>query len=403
MLLLAMGFMGAALISMSGADLKVAGYDQRGTQAQFSAEAGIQEIMHRVALRPGDNVTINGITFDPAIRDTSAVPDPNWEVRVYSPSGPTPTSADPSLTYTPSVKDLNEGISYLGTELSVSYKWRDSNSNGVRDVGEVVLYDASQVPPENLTSGSPVLIIQSEGTQGSAERRIQTEATRFPFSPNVLAAISSDNGVNVTGNVKLCGHNHDANTPVGTTLESATPCSPTYDMPSGHLPAVTTTGDPVDAGGSSSLLGFPTVTDTSSTNPFYSLAESFGVTQDVIDEMLANADHTSANEANPLVGVTYINGNATGSEKFNGTVGSGLLYVNGDLDISAGFVWHGLIYAEGDITITGTPWIIGGVIAKGSTSYSFSGGNPGILYSADAIRLSLESAFAYVTLSWKEL
>ena len=87
MLLLAMGFVGAALISMSGADLKVAGFDQRGTQAQFSAEAGIQEVMHRMAVRPGDNVTINGITFDPAIRDANAVPDPNWEVRVYSPGG----------------------------------------------------------------------------------------------------------------------------------------------------------------------------------------------------------------------------------------------------------------------------------------------------------------------------
>jgi hypothetical protein len=159
----------------------------------------------------------------------------------------------------------------------------------------------------------------------------------------------------------------------------------------------------VDTGGSSSLLGFPAVTDTSSTNPFYTLAESFGVSQDIIDDMLARADYTSANDGNPLNGVVYVNGDATGGETFNGTTGSGLIYVDGDLDIAGGFEWTGLIYAEGDIKITGTPWILGAVIARGSTSYAFGGGNPGILYSSEAIRLAMESAFNYVILSWKEM
>lgn len=403
MLLLAMGFVGAALISMSSADLKVAGYDQRGTQAQFAAEAGIQEVLHRLAARPGETVSVNGETFDPAIEDTNSPIDPNWEVRVYSPSGTTPTSGDPSLSYTPTVKDASEGLDYLATDLSVKYKWLDVNGDDVRDDGEIVLYNAGDVPPENLTTGTPVVIIQSEGTRGKAARRIQVEATRFPFTPNVLAAISSDNGVGVTGNVKICGQNHDGNTPPGTHLESAPACSPNYDKASGHLPAVTTTGDPVNTGGSSSLLGFPAATDTSSTNPFYTLAETFGVTQDVIDDMLANADYTSAGAANPQEGITYIDGDATGGNKFNGGTGSGLLYVDGDLDISGNFQWSGLIYCEGDIKITGTPWILGGIVAKGSTDWAFSGGNAGILYSDEAIRFAMASAFSFVILSWKEL
>ena len=403
MLLLAMGFVGAALISMSSADLKVAGYDRRGTQAQFAAEAGIQEVLHRMATRVGSTVTVNGETFDPAIRDLAGAPDPNWEVRIYSPGGTAPTSGDPSLSYTPTVKDAAEGLDYLTADLSVSYKWLDVNGDDIRDPGEVVLYNAGDVPPENLATGTPVVVIQAEGTRGKATRRIQVEATRFPFVPNVLAAISSDNGVSVTGNVKICGQNHAGNTPSGRTLESGIPCSPNHDLASGHLPAVTTTGDPVNTGGSSSLLGFPAATDTAGTNPFYSLAETFGVTQDVIDDMLANADYSSANEANPQDGVTYINGDATASGKFNGGSGSGLLYVNGDLDIAAGFEWRGLIYVEGDLKITGTPWILGGVIARGSTQWAFSGGNPGILYSNEAIRFAMETAFSFVILSWKEM
>jgi len=324
-------------------------------------------------------------------------------VRIYAPDGTTPTSPDPSLSFTPTVKDAGEGLDYLTTDLSVRYKWRDVNSNTLREAGEIVLYDAAAIPAENLTRGFPVVVIEAEGTRGTANRRIRAEATRFPFTPNVLAAISSDNGVDLTGNVKICGHDHLATTPVGTTLESATPCSPNYDQSIGHLPAVTTTGDPVSTSGSSSLQGFPSVTDTSSTNPFYTLAESFGVSQDIIDDMLSRADHVSSNEANPLDGVTYINGDATGGETFNGTIGSGLLYVDGDLDISGNFRWKGIIYAEGDIHITGTPWILGAVIARGSTNYAFSGGNPGILYSSEAIRLAMESAFNYVILSWKEM
>ena len=156
-------------------------------------------------------------------------------------------------------------------------------------------------------------------------------------------------------------------------------------------------------GGSSDLLGFPTLTDSSSANPFYSLAQALGVSQDVVNELLADADHTSSSDGSPLDGITYVNGNATGSEKFNNITGSGLLYVNGDLDVSGNFEWTGLIYVEGDFRITGTPWILGGVIVRGSSNYAFSGGSPAILYSRDAIRMALESSFNFIVLSWKEL
>lgn len=399
MMLLALAFVGASLVLTAGSDLKVAGQGRQATQAQFAAEAGVQEALHRLSLQAGTQVTANGVTFDAAIRDASVPLDPRWERRIYVPGGTTPSSGDPSVGYTPTVQAVASALDYARNtgDLTIRHKWVDRDNDGVREAGEIVLYDAQRVPPENFVAGSPVEVVEVEGWRGDARRRLRVEATRFPFSPNVIAAVSSDRGVDVRGNVSICGHNHRAATPVNTDLTSG-PCSPNWDEADGHLPAITTTGDPVDRRGSSDLLGSPIAMDTTSTNPFYSLAEALGVTQDVVDQILANADHTDTDD-DPLDGVTYVQGDA----RCNNTTGEGLLYVTGDLDVSGNFEWKGLIYVEGDLKITGTPWVLGGVMVRGRSDYAFSGGSPAILYSRDMLRLALESAFSYVVLSWKEL
>ncbi|UCE03402.1 MAG: pilus assembly PilX N-terminal domain-containing protein [Candidatus Latescibacterota bacterium] len=407
-MLMALGIVGAALVFTAGTDLKVAGSDRRGTQAQVTAEAGVREAMHRMALRPGTPLTVNGVTFDPAIRDTASTPDPDWEVRLYSPDEGTPTSSDPSLTYSPTVQDASTGLDYLrnGSFLSIRHKWRDLDGDDVREAGEVLRYDSGRLPPENFNSGSPIEVIEVAGHRSDARRRLRVEVTRFPFSPNVTAAVSADGVVDVRGNVHICGQNHTVDTPDYTHLETAPACSPNYDEADGHLFGVTTTGDDVEVTGSTNLMGTPTAFDSSSTNPFYTLAEALGVTQDVIDQLLADPDYTSATQCCPMDGITYINGNATGGEKFDDARGSGLLYVNGNLDIAGNTVWRGLIYVEGDVRITGTPWILGGIVVRGDgnpVDPAFGGGTPNILYSREMIRLALELAFDYVILSWKEL
>jgi len=397
-LLLALGFAAGALVLTTTGDLKSAGESRRGTQAQFAAEAGIQEAMHRLAMVAGTTITVNSRTFDPAIGDTNDPLDPDWEARICVPVGTLPTSLDPSVVHTPTVQETTQSLDYAqdGRLLTIRHKWIDLNGDSVRDPEEMVLYDPAEVPPENFVSGSPVEVIEVEGHRAEARRRLRVEVTRHPFSPNVNAAISSDRGVDVRGNVSICGYNHRATTPVGTDLDSG-PCSPNFDVADGHLPAIMTTGDDVDRRGSSDLLGYPTVTDTSSTNPFYSLAASLGVDQGVIDQILENADNTSITD--PLDGITYIQGDAT----CNNMEGEGLLYVDGDLRITGNFVYKGLIYVEGDLSITGTPWILGAVMVRGRSDYAFSGGAPAVLYSKDMIRIALESALDFVVLSWKEI
>lgn len=396
LLLMGLAFVGGALIILTSSDLKNAGSDRRGTQASFAAEGGIAEAMHRLSAAPGSTVTVNGSTFDPSIEDTSSPLDPNWEARIYAP-GTTPVSAG-SLHYFKTVQPTASALDYSRTSeyLSITHKWRDRNANNVREANEMVLYDPKKFPPENFDTGSPIEVIDVQGHHADSQRRLMVECTRFPFTANTMAALSSDRGIDVRGNVSICGHDHRADTPVGTDLQTNPPCSPNYDQTSGHLPAITTTGDDVARRGSTDLLGDPVATDTSSTNPFYTLAQCLGVTQDVIDQVLHQADNTSV--TNPLNGITYIQGNGA----IHNVDGQGLLYVTGDLSISGNFTYKGLIYVEGDLSITGTPWILGGVMVRGHSDYAFSGGSPAILYSSAMIRLAIQSAFQYVVLSWKE-
>lgn len=406
MMLLAMGLVAAALIGLSSSDMRIAGYDRRGTQAQFAAEAGVQEALRRMELRVGDEVTVNGETFDPAIADTNDVFDPEWEVRIYMPSGTKPTSADASIAYTPTVQSESGGLNYYGGEddfIRITHKWFDRDGDTVADADEIVLYDPNRIPPENFDAGQPVNVVEVQGQRGESVRRVRVETTRFPFTPNVLAAITSDGPVDIRGNVKICGQNHDFDTPAGTHLETKPPCSPGNDEADGHLPAVTTTGDEITTSGSSSLLGFPTATDSTSSNPFYTLAQALGVTEAVVADVLADADHHSATEGSPLDGVTYVNGDATGAESFTDLEGSGLLYVTGSLDISGNFIWRGLIYVEGDLTVDGNPWILGGIIVRGRSEATKTTGTSSFLYSREALLRTLEGLFPYTILSWKEI
>ena len=95
---------------------------------------------------------------------------------------------------------------------------------------------------------------------------------------------------------------------------------------------------------------------------------------------------------------------ATGSEKFNGQDGYGLIYVNGDMEISGNLLWRGLIYVEGDCEITGTAWILGAICVRGeSTTDAFAAGNSTILYSQDAISIYVGGRMGYQTLAWNEI
>jgi hypothetical protein len=411
-ILTALTALSIGLLMFSSTEVRISNNQRNHTGALYVAEAGISEVVARMDLPAGSMVTVNGATFDASISDNPSSPDPNWRTEVYlQPQASLPSPAGTEVivpTVQPAASWLHYGDPGLSQNpLVIEHKWIDLNGDGVRDTSEIVRYDGSRFPPENFATGLPVEVITVPGILNGSRRTIRTEITKTPVTLNVTAAVSSDNGVELKGNVSVCGHNHDINTPQFTGI----PACRAYELctnrtlcsTGGCLVGVMTTGDVVSTMGSSDVEGFPTWSDTSST-VFYEAYEYLGLSLSDWQQILASPDYTSANDATNMEGVVYVNGDATGSEKFNTNSGSGLIYVNGDMDLAGTLVWRGFIYVEGDCRFTGTAWVLGAMVVRGTTtSNAFSAGNSTVLYSRDAVQTYVGRALPFITLAWSEM
>jgi len=411
-ILSALTILGVGLIVFSTTELRIADNQRNHAGALYVAEAGIAEVRARLATTPGTStVTVNGATFDPAIGDDPLNPDPNWRTEVYLSavgSLPAPVGTETIVaTVQPSSGWLRYGDTAAGLQpIVVEHKWIDRDGDGLRENGELVLYDAAIYPPENFDSGQPIEVVTVPAILNGSRRDIQTEVTRFPIKVGVPAAITCDMGIDLTGNLAACGHNHDLYTPVGTKIPGCHPwelCSMrTQDIPAGCQFSVVTTGDPALTGGSSNVEGFPAWSDTSSTNVFNNVDEYLGIPEDIWEDVKSDPDYTSANDAVNMDGIVVVNGDATGTEKFNGNDGYGLIYVDGDMEIAGNFAWRGLVFVEGNCDVTGTAWILGAILVRGTTTVAFAAGNSTVLYSRDAINLYVSKGLDYTTLAWNE-
>jgi hypothetical protein len=397
LLVFATFIIGGTVAMMSSTDLKISGNQEMGTEAQFVAEAGLTEAIHRLSLPNPTMVDIAGQQTNVSIQDALPI-DPEYKAYItMTAPGPQPDIAGSVMT-AGTLQDLNGNfLDYSkssGTDevLMVEHKWEDLDGDGAREAGEIVLYDPLQVPPENFTKGNPVEIISVTGRSGTGRRLIQAEVTRLRLKFRTQGALYTDKAIEVSGNSVFCGYNHDINTAPGTVLNAC------YgDHLTDHLAGIATTGDNVDQTGSNSTDGVP-VTNTDPENLWPTLAEALGITAAECADLLAEADHTTIEDL--IDGVTYIQGDA----KINAqVVGHGLLYVTGDAVINGGFQYWGMIYVEGDCKIVGTPWILGTVLVKGSADFQFSAGNCGILYSEEAIQQYVGGLMPVITLAWRDL
>jgi hypothetical protein len=399
LVLFAVSVIGLTLSKISSTDLKVAGNQRMSSDALYAAEAGLTEAIHRLALSDPTNVTIGGSSVNAAIGDSPPY-DPNWKVQIMLTTPGNGSIVNGSTYITGTIQDPNQDyIQYsraTGTEdiLTIEHKWVDRNGDGNRDADEVLLYDGSVIPPENFNSGFPIDIVTVTGRSGLGERVIQAEVTKRTLYARTLGALFVDKAIDVLGVPYFCGYNHDLNTPVGTNAKT---CSG-YHTGAGDLVGICSTGDDVSMGGSADADGYPSPIDTSSSNPFYTLAEVLGLTQSEVDQMLNQADNTSI--TNPMDGITYINGDATINSNVTGT---GLVYIKGNLTGNGDMAFKGLIYVEGDVKLNGGAWILGSLIVRGTTDYNFSAGTAGVLYSEDAIKNYLGQAMPMIVLSWREL
>lgn len=412
LIIVALFVLGSGMAVLTRTDIDISRNQRQDVQALYVAEAGVEEALYRLSLPWPTAMNVNGSSINAAIADTSRPIDPNWKVRVFLATPGTEPAPGGTEFHTVTIQPQSDWLGYssdsdLDMALTIEHKWKDLDGDDLREDGEIVLYDASKFPPENYATGSPIEVITLAGTRGNAERNILVEATRYPLNVNARAALFCDRGVNVRGNVEICGHDHSFLTPIDTTIPACLAheyCSGrTNCIMTGCVPGIMTTGDDVDRRGSTDTQGSPTPIDTSSANQFMTLAETLGLTQAETDEILANADYHSSHDADPLEGITYFIGDATGAETFNNVTGAGLLYVTGNLDCTGNLTWKGLVYIEGDFKITGTPWVLGAVVVRGVSDYGFSGGDPAVLFSSEAIEYYIRQHLKYIKIGWKEL
>ena len=176
-----------------------------------------------------------------------------------------------------------------------------------------------------------------------------------------------------------------------------------WETGSGDLAGAWSSGG-ITNGGSSQQSGVPPTTENQ-VGFYRGPWEAVGMTE---AEFFAWVGTPTNAVPNPANGIYYLDNdgiaqNKSGSYHLDSITGEGLLYVDGDVTINAGFSFRGLIYIEGDLKINGNAWILGGLIVEGRGPVKFANGTATVLYSSDAITQALtKNGGKYVTLSWRE-
>lgn len=388
LVLLALTLLGTVLMASLAANRKVAGQSALMREALDNANAGVGEAISH--LRNGD---------------AAMVPtNPRSTAQIFlAPAGSLPvvgtdTTAIP--TGQPAGAWLNYSSATQGSDvLTIAYK-TDAN----RSV--IYKYDVTKNPAINTVSGLPIYEITSTGKAGNATTTVVTDVCAKPIIANAKGAFAAGMDVNYVGNAVVCGYNHSANTPPGTGVNArgnAPDCTP-YEVGSGDMPATWTTGA-ISPGGTSNTSGVPPA------NP--NLCCQTGFYQGPWDMLgMSQVDFQSfvgPPVTNPpsIKGIYYIDndgimGNQSTAAAFQGVTGEGMLYVDGDLTLNAGFVYVGLVYIEGNLILNGQAWILGALVVRGKSTVKMNGGAT-ILYSSDAITQKLaQYGGQYTTLSWRE-
>jgi len=389
LVLLVISLLSATLMMSLNVDTKIAGHSMRGAQAFNVAEAGVAEAMARI--RNGDipnnlNPKMVGQIF---LASAGSVPVLGGTDSVALATG---QPAGAWLKY--STPDKTADV------LTVTYKTDPTQTL-------IYKYDGTKNPAVQTTSGLPIFVISATGIQGNrkgpSKRRIVTEVIQKPFNAIVNAALAADQGIDFSGNSKICGFNHDPDTPAWTPGPHGSGCE-LYDAGSNHLPGAWSTNT-ITSGGSAEQNGSPVPNQDGQAGFYSGPWEVLGMTQAEYFSWVGAP--LTAEPADPK-GIYYLDNNTltqdqSGAFAYPGGNGEGLLYVDGDLSINGNFTFRGLIYLEGDLKINGNCWILGAVISKGKSRIKIANGTCAILYSRDAVAQNIAKyGGQFVTLSWRE-
>jgi Tfp pilus assembly protein PilX len=397
LVLLVLSMLAMVLMASVAVNRQVAGIDMYRRKALDNADAGVAEALMRIRNRDvGMSLANPRSTAQIYLATTGSIPVVGVDTVAMATAQPVGTW----MNYSTAAKTPDV--------LTVTYKTNAARTGVYR-------YDPTANPKIHFGgTGYPIYEITSTGTSGMARRTIITDVVAKPISVNAKGAVCVGRDVDIlNGNSTICGYNHSSDTqPVGSAGDngrgSAPDCQP-WEV-ANPLPAVWAAGAVGGTGSGNSETQSPlTPKNVSGGTGFYAGPwEMLGMTQPEFSDFIGAPVASQAN----INGLVYIDndaimGNQSDSGGGNGAAyhnvtGEGMLYVDGDLTLNAGFTYTGLVYVEGDLHSSGSVWILGGLVVKGIAKVAING-NTTILYSSDAINQELSKyAGQFMTLSWRE-
>jgi len=407
LMLLLISAMGVSYVALSKTETSIAGSEKRQVQSMFNAEAGVAEAVMRMS--SSDTTIYFG-------QNPNLAPTPGWGRYVVQSNGNSSQDPGYDLTLSDSLSNdgdnsIDEASEHYAEVLSVqdndhrlAYPWvrvtyRLSPSKQVVLYGDHDLNPATG-PRPNLVRGFPILKVAAEGNQGTAQRQIEVEAVRAPFTVPNAAIYSESDDFKFNGTQFLVsGQDWD-------------PVTDTVVPGASEVKGIETTGNPVNI---TNELGNNQLNNVEGSGAEPSVALS-PVDYD-IDGLIAQYAPMADNVHD---GGTVSNGqipdwggwndyrivHVTADLHITGNVsGGGLLLLEGDLTCTGQFTWYGLVINTGEIAFSGGGagiHIFGALMSEGGVSTNSVGGNADIKYSSAALG-KLTAFNPYRVSAWTEL
>ena len=238
--------------------------------------------------------------------------------------------------------------------------------------GEILYYgdsDGDGIDEKNTVVGENIYEVTSLGRSGASQKTIVMEICRVPL-PNIQSAVYVEANTEIKGNATVSGS--DA-------------CG------EGSLPAIVAPSEDIQitTQGSAYVEGEdPPIRYDGTDMDIETMIDKF--------KYLAFSDHkydytydvTMTSWNLPSNEVFYFNMHGNDLKITAQVTGSGILLVEGDLELAGGFIWDGIVIVTDSVRFTGGGTINGALIAGNHVDADVEitiTGNPGIYYCSSAI------------------
>jgi hypothetical protein len=432
-ILLLLALIGSTIMMLSVNDDRMINDRMSNIGALAAAEAGIAESIKRLSLSTEDSLFLGDPQFAPA---------PGWTAYLLLSKEPPPHQ--PPVYYKKSVQiQLPESlrIPYSTEHVDPKLTLKISHKRDQGGAGEIFYYNWDEDTQESHTPGTykgkyfPVELIQVTGRSGTVARTLQVEVAKGALVPNVVAALSSNVNIDITGKFMCCGHNHLCATPWGTNagndrlecfgepdMEDANwhvlrpdgkshGGSAPFEKPEGDLqcseagciPGISAPGHGIHVGDRALVRGNPDLASDSRGVEFRYLYEILNTASwdELKERFLWQLIEPGTIDGGSFVGYYRCEGDL----ELRGVVNfTGVLWVTGTLRQRGYFSASGIVYAGRSCACNGNVWILGAVAIEGegqSEVRPFNGSGV-LLYSVDGIERALAAAGGYRIIARRE-